>query len=93
MQCQSRKYQTSIIYISGKGVAPSPTPWCSKLSKREPSGHPRLWSPTLLYIYILIVNNVSITDYTARRTIKRHKKTKYALCLAKSVQLATGNKP
>ena len=37
----------------GKGVAPSPTPWCSKLSKRVPSGHPRLWSPTLLtYIYI-----------------------------------------
>ena len=26
----------------------------SKLSKREPSGHPRLWSPTLLtYIYTL----------------------------------------
>ena len=37
--------------IPGKGVAPSPTPWCSKLSKREPSGHPRLWSPTLLYFY------------------------------------------
>ena len=37
---------------SRKGVAPSPTPWCSKLSKREPSGHPRLWSPTLLtYCY------------------------------------------
>ena len=36
----------------GKGVAPSPTPWCSKLSKREPSGHPRLWSPTL-FTYIL----------------------------------------
>ena len=32
----------------GKGVAPTPTPRCSKLSKREPSGHPRLWSPTLL---------------------------------------------
>ena len=32
----------------GKGVAPSPTPWCSKLSKREPSGHPRLWSTTYL---------------------------------------------
>ena len=32
----------------GKGVAPFPTHWCSKLSKREPSGHPRLWSPTLL---------------------------------------------
>ena len=38
----------------GKGVAPSPTPWCSKLSKREPSGHPRLWSPTLLYLLIYI---------------------------------------
>ena len=37
----------------GKGVAPSPTPWCSKLSKREPSGHPRLWSPTLL-TYLLL---------------------------------------
>ena len=37
----------------GKGVAPSPTPWCSKLSEREPSGHPRLWSPTLLtYLYV-----------------------------------------
>ena len=39
----------------GKGVAPSPTPWCSKLSKREPSGHPRLWSPTLLF-YLFIQN-------------------------------------
>ena len=38
----------------GKGVAPSPTPWCSKLSKREPSGHPRLWLPTLLLLYIYI---------------------------------------
>ena len=36
----------------GKGVAPSPTPWFSKLSKREPSGHLRLWSPTLLTFYI-----------------------------------------
>ena len=36
---------------SRKGVAPSPTPMCSKLSKREPSGHPRLWSPTLLTYY------------------------------------------
>ena len=32
----------------GKGIAPSPTPWCCKLSKRELSGYPRLWSPTLL---------------------------------------------
>ena len=40
---------------TGKGVALSPTPWCSKLLKREPSGHPRLWSLTLLtYIYIYI---------------------------------------
>ena len=37
----------------GKGVAPSPTPWYSKLSKREPSGHPRLWSPTLLLYSML----------------------------------------
>ena len=36
----------------GKGVAPSPTPRRSKLSKREPSGHPRLWSPTLLFFYL-----------------------------------------
>ena len=35
----------------GKGVAPSPTHWCSKLSKRESSGRPRLWSPTLLTIF------------------------------------------
>ena len=35
-----------------KGVAPSPTPRCSKLSKREPSGHPRLWSSTLLFFVI-----------------------------------------
>ena len=36
-----------------KGVAPSPTPWCSKLSKREPSGHPRLWSPTTLHMDVI----------------------------------------
>ena len=40
----------------GKGVEPSPTPWCSKLSKREPSGHPRLWSPTLL-TYVTMYRN------------------------------------
>ena len=38
----------------GKWVAPSPTPLCSKLSKREPSGHPRLWSPTLLTICMCV---------------------------------------
>ena len=40
----------------GKGVAPSPTPWCSKLSKREPSGHPRLWS----HYYIISWSNIYI---------------------------------
>ena len=42
----------------GKGVAPSPTPRYSKLSKREPSGHPRLWSPTLVYLLIYINSEV-----------------------------------
>ena len=38
----------------GKEVVPSPTPWWSKLSKRDPSDNPRLWSPTsLLLLYIL----------------------------------------
>ena len=31
---------------SREGVAPSPTPWCSSYRKGEPSGHPRLSSPT-----------------------------------------------
>ena len=56
----------------GKGVAPSPTPWCSKLSKREPSGHPRLWSPILfyftyistIYIYIYVDDNCDIYSPT-----------------------------
>ena len=49
------RYGTRVKWSNpGKGVAPSPTPWCSKLSKREPSGHPRLWSPTLLTLYIYI---------------------------------------
>ena len=47
------RYGTRVKWSNpGKGVAPSPTPWCSKLSKREPSGHPRLWSPTLLFTSI-----------------------------------------
>ena len=54
----------------GKGVAPSPTPWCSKLSKREPSGHPRLWSPTLL----LISTECPIFMTLCNRNIKRIKK-------------------
>ena len=43
------RYGSRVKWIHpGKGVAPSPTPWCSKQLKREPLGHPRLWSPTLL---------------------------------------------
>ena len=60
----------------GKGVAPSPTPWCSKLSKREPSGHPRLWSPTLLFfllkpnilgqmLFYYITKLIFVTDYSS----------------------------
>ena len=41
----------------GKGVAPSPTPWCSKLSEREPSGHPRLWSPTFFIVLCIFMQN------------------------------------
>ena len=45
------RYGTRVKWSNpGKGVAPSPTPWCSKLSKMEPSGHRRLWSPTLLLL-------------------------------------------
>ena len=43
----------------GKGVAPSPTPWCSKQSKGERSSHPRLWSPTLLTLF----TKYSLTRY------------------------------
>ena len=46
---------SNIRYVSrvkwsnlGKGVAPSPTPRCSRYLKRESSGRPRLRSPTLL---------------------------------------------
>ena len=42
-----------------------PTPWCSKLSKREPSGHPRLWSPTTLRKMLI----------TSRRLVDRFRDT------------------
>ncbi len=49
------KYRSSVKWSNpGKGVEPSSTPWCSKLSKREPSGNPRLWST---YIYMYVLNN------------------------------------
>ena len=37
----------------GKGVEPSPTLWCSSYRKREPSGHPRLWSTTMVLCLII----------------------------------------
>ena len=56
---------SNIRYVSrvkwtnpGKGVAPSPTPQCSSYWKREPSGHRRLRSQTLLVILRLLYNNV-----------------------------------
>ena len=36
----------------GNGVEPSSTPWCSRYRKKEPSGHPRLCSPTLLTLLL-----------------------------------------
>ena len=61
----------------GKGVAPFPTPWCSKLSKREPSGCPRLWSPTLLllyiYIYIYIYESSYYPSYGLNSTTNVHR--------------------
>ena len=49
LNTQHYKYGSRVKWSNpGKGVAPSPTPWCRKLSKIEPSGHPRVWSPTLL---------------------------------------------
>ena len=50
---------THIYIFTGKGVAPSPTPWCSKLSKREPSGTPSTMVANftyLLYIFIYIMH-------------------------------------
>ena len=41
----------------GKGVAPSPTPWCSKLSKREPS-------VTLDYGRLLYLLTISLGELT-----------------------------
>ena len=44
-----------------KGVALSPTSWYSKLSKKEPSGHPWLRSPTLL-TYEVHRHSVSVIE-------------------------------
>ena len=55
----------------GKGVAPSPTPRCSKLSKREPSGHPRLWSPTYIYKYIYIYET-QLLSFSPMHSLERY---------------------
>ena len=48
-----------------KGVVPFPTPWCSKLLKRESLGHPWLWSPTFYYmLYMKIKNKQFSNDWT-----------------------------
>ena len=55
------RYESRVKWRNpGKGVAPSPTPWCSSYGKEESSGHPRLWSPTFTY-YLL-----SISSYRRR---------------------------
>ena len=41
------------------GVAPSPTPWCSSYRKREPLGHPRLWSLTVIVWNLGHCNSIS----------------------------------
>ena len=44
------RYESRVKWSNpGKGVAPSPTPWCSSYGKGESTGHPRLWSPTLTF--------------------------------------------
>ena len=59
----------------GKGVAPSPTPWCSKLLKREPSGHPRLWSTIYIYIFTnLISTSIHGTRKNKKKTLARNKR-------------------
>ena len=46
------RYESRVRWSNpGKGVAHSPTLWCSSYQKREPLGHSRLQSPTLL-IYV-----------------------------------------
>ena len=67
------RYGSSVKWSNpGKGVAPSPTPWCSKLSKREPSGHPRLWSSTYLYIHIVFLNSSFFLWFSSYLSIHLH---------------------
>ena len=48
---------------SREGVAPSPTHWCSSYRKREPSGYPRLWSPTTyIYMYVCVCVCVCVCE-------------------------------
>ena len=48
------RYVSRVKWINPrKGVAPSPTPRCSSYWK----GSPRLWSPTLLYLFIFKLRN------------------------------------
>ena len=50
----------------GKGVAPSPTPWCSSYRKGEPSGHPRLRSTKVLPIRARVdLGTMAMKEYSA----------------------------
>ena len=73
------RYRSRVKWSNpGKGVAPSPTPWCSKLSKREPSGHPRLRSPTLLLlIYIFIYIYMCVCVWERERDRERERASIY----------------
>ena len=49
LNTQHYRYGSRVKWSNpGKGVVPSPTHWCSKLSIREHSGHPRLRVDNLL---------------------------------------------
>ena len=43
------------VRVKGKVEKSSPTLWCSSYWKKEPSGHPWLQSPTLLYFYLILM--------------------------------------
>ena len=64
----------------GKGVASSPTPWCSKLSKREPSGHPRLKGDNFTYLY-MYVYRVTINRFLSMTHSNQCRPSKFDLFL------------
>ena len=51
----------------GKGIAPSPTPRCSKLLKKEPLDCPWLRLPTLLLLLLFIETYICFNSYHYRK--------------------------